>query len=130
MSFHWSDPPITLDNSHDPPYSPLDVIIYCLFCFFLFLFVCLFFAFFSGEGAQKKKKHDKAKKKEGKYEERSKNQWKEDPEERLMQSAIGRQLLGNLTSIDVAEQIFGSVEENDRDTPVDSISMLSLLLRN
>ena len=44
-----------------------------------------------------------------------------------MQSAIGRQLLGNLTSIDVAEQIFGSVEENDRDTPVDSISMLSLL---
>ena len=111
------------------PYSPLDVIIYCFFCFFLFLFVCLFFAFFSGGGA-KKKKHDKAKKKEGKYEERSKNQWKEDPEERLMQSAIGRQLLGNLTSIDVAEQIFGSVEENDRDTPADSISMLSLLLRN
>ena len=110
------------------PYSPLDVIIYCLFCFFLFLFVCLFFAFFLVGGA--KKCHDKAKKKEGKYEERSKNQWKEDPEERLMQSAIGRQLLGNLTSIDVAEQIFGSVEENDGDTPVYSLSMLSLLLRN
>ena len=92
------------------------------------MFVLCFF--FGGGGGGKKKKHDKAKKKEGKYEERSKNQWKEDPEERLMHSAIGRQLLGNLTSIDVAEQIFGSVEENDRDTPVDSISMLSLLLRN
>lgn len=71
-------------------YLPFDVIIYCLFCFFLFLFVCLFFAFFGGGGAQKN--HDKAKKKEGKYEERSKNQWKEDPEERLLQSASGRQL--------------------------------------
>ena len=123
MSFHWSDPPITLDNSHDPP----------LFTFWrdYLLFVCLFFVFgfFLGGGGAKKN-HDKAKKKEGKYEERSKNQWKEDPEEPLMQSAGGRQLLGNLTSIEVAEKIFGSVEENDRDTPVDSISMLSLLLRN
>ena len=105
------------------PYSPFDVIIYCLFV------LCLFCFFFFG-GGDAKKNHDKAKKKEGKYEERSKNQWKEDPEERLMQMASGRQLLGNLTSIEVAEQIFGSVEENDRDTPVDSISMLSLLLRN
>ena len=71
------------------PYLPFDVIIYCLFCFFLFLFVCLFFAFFGGG---RKKNHDKAKKKEGKYEERSKNQWKEDPEERLLLSASGRQL--------------------------------------
>ena len=31
-------------------------------------------------------------------------------------------LLGNLTSIEVAGQIFGSVEENDRVTPVDSIN--------
>ena len=103
------------------PYSPFDVIIYCLF-------VCCLFFFWGGGGA--KKNNDKAKKKEGKYEERSKNQWKEDPEERLMQRASRRQLLGNLTLIEVAEQIFGSVEENDRDTPVDSISMLSLLLRN
>ena len=88
----------------------------------------LCFSFGGGWGA--KENHDKAKKKEGKYEERSKNQWQEDPEQRLMQSASGRQLLGNLTSIEVAEQIFGSVEENDRGTPVDSISMLSLLLRN
>ena len=72
------------------PYLPFDVIIYCLFCFFLFLFVCLFFAFLGGGG--RKKNHDKAKKKEGKYEERSKNQWKEDPEERLLLSASGRQL--------------------------------------
>ena len=130
MSFHWSDPPITLDDSHDPPIftSWRD---YLLFVLLFFVSVCLFvLCFFFGGGGAKKKKHDKAKKKEGKYEERSKNQRKEDPEERLMQSAIGRQLLGNLTSIDVAEQIFGSVEENDRDTPVDSISMLSLLLRN
>jgi len=89
------------------------------------LFVLCFF----WEGGRNKN-HDKAKKKEGKYEERSKNQWEEDPEERLMQSASGRQLLGNLTSIEVAEQNFGSVKENDRDTPVDSISMLSLLLKN
>ena len=123
MSFHWSDPPITLDKSHDPP----------IFTFWrdYLLFVCsLSFLFFFFWGGDAKKNHDKAKKKEGKYEERSKNQWKEDPEERLMQMASGRQLLGNLTSIEVAEQIFGSVEENDRDTPVDSISMLSLLLRN
>ena len=72
-------------------YLPFDVIIYCLFCFFLFLFVCLFFAFFWGGGGAQKN-HDKAKKKEGKYEGRSKNQWKEDPEERLLQSASGRQL--------------------------------------
>ena len=33
-----------------------------------------------------------------------------------------RHLVGNLTSIEVAGQIFGSVEENDRVTPVDSIN--------
>ena len=33
-----------------------------------------------------------------------------------------RHLLGNLTSIEVAGQIFGSIEENDRVTPVDSIN--------
>ena len=39
---------------------------------------------------------------------------------RLEQRA--RHLLGNLTSIEVAGQIFGSIEENDRVTPVDSIN--------
>ena len=39
---------------------------------------------------------------------------------RLKQRA--RHLLGNLTSIEVARQIFGSIEENDRITPVDSIN--------
>ena len=34
----------------------------------------------------------------------------------------GRARIGNLTSIEVAGQIFGSVEENDRVTPVDSIN--------
>ena len=41
-------------------------------------------------------------------------------EKRLDQRA--RHLLGNLTSIEVAGQIFGSVEENDRVTPVDSVN--------
>ena len=41
-------------------------------------------------------------------------------EKQLEQRA--RHLLGNLTSIEVAGQIFGSVEENDRVTPVDSIN--------
>ena len=40
-------------------------------------------------------------------------------DKRLKQRA--RHLLGNLTSIEVAGQIFGSIEENDRVTPVDSI---------
>ena len=37
-------------------------------------------------------------------------------------SGPARHLLGNLTSIEVAGQIFGSIEENDRVTPVDSIN--------
>ena len=41
-------------------------------------------------------------------------------DKRLKQRA--RHLLGNLTSIEVAGQIFGSIEENDRVTPVDSIN--------
>ena len=41
-------------------------------------------------------------------------------DKRLNQRA--RHLLGNLTSIEVAGQIFGSIEENDRVTPVDSIN--------
>ena len=41
-------------------------------------------------------------------------------EKRLEQRA--RHLLGNLTSIEVTGQICGSVEENDRVTPVDSIN--------
>ena len=41
-------------------------------------------------------------------------------EKRLEQRA--RHLLGNLTSIEVAGQIFGSIEENDRVTPVDGIN--------
>ena len=41
-------------------------------------------------------------------------------DKRLKQRA--RHLLGNLTSIEVAGQIFGSFEENDRVTPVDSIA--------
>ena len=41
-------------------------------------------------------------------------------DKRLKQRA--RHLLGNLTSIEVAGQIFGSIEENDRVTPVDSIA--------
>ena len=42
-------------------------------------------------------------------------------EKRLEQRA--RHLLGNLTSIEVAGQIIGSIEENDRVTPVDSINV-------
>ena len=41
-------------------------------------------------------------------------------DKRLLQRA--RNLLGTLTSIEVAGQIFGSIEENDRVTPVDSIN--------
>ena len=47
-------------------------------------------------------------------------------DKRLKQRA--RHLLGNLTSIEVAGQIFGSIEENDRVTPVDSINTLDPLL--
>ena len=41
-------------------------------------------------------------------------------DKRLKQRA--RHLLGNLASIEVAGQIFGSIEENDRVTSVDSIN--------
>ena len=41
-------------------------------------------------------------------------------DKRLKQRA--RYPLGNLTSIEVAGQIFGSIEENDRVTPVDNIN--------
>ena len=49
---------------------------------------------------------------------------------RILRNDSCRALADVSSSIEVAEQIFGSVEENGRDTPVDSISMLSLLLRN
>ena len=46
---------------------------------------------------------------------------------RILRNDSCRALADVSSSIEVAEQIFRSVEENDRDTPVDSISMLSLL---